>query len=308
MVMTRNGRHNTKEAAQSSPNTIPEARSTRGSGPGQRGLSQNDLIPKATIAEEVTKAIQEAIPAITEQIKEITRKVTEDRVVVQKLPFYKCSMPELHETGDPIAAMRWIRELENIFDAMKCADEDKVVYAVSVLRSEALYWWDMVKDTSEPTKMTWGQFKKLFEGMFCPARVVFQTERELARFEQGSQTVREYTTRFLELASVIVQTEEMKIDMYVRGLNYDIRIYILVSNRAGNRTKLHLVVEDALTMEALHSRQGEEMNDLKRKREESEGRSCTNCGKSHGGECRYGSKACYRCGELGHLARQCPSV
>ena len=75
-----------------------------------------------------------------------------------------------------------------------------------------------------------------------------------------------------------------------------------------NQTKLHQVVEVALRMESSYNRQVEEMNDLKRKREESESRSCTNCGKSHGGECRYGSKACYQCGELGHLARQCPSV
>lgn len=305
--MTRNGRCNTKEAAQPSSNTNPEASSTKGSELEQRGPAQNEFIPKEIIAEEVTKAIQAAIPAITEQIKEITSKVIEDRVVVQKLPFYNCSMPELHETGDPIAAMRWIRELENIFDAIKCADEDKVVYAVSMLRSEALYWWDMVTDTSGPTKITWDQFKKLFEDMFCPMRVVVQMERELAKFEQCSQTVREYTTRFLELASVskfVVQAEKTKMDMYVWGLNDNIRKYMLSSKH----TKLHQVVKAALTMESLHSQQEEEMNDLKRKREESESRSCTNCGKSHGGECRYGSKACYRCGELGHWARQCPSV
>ena len=56
------------------------------------------------------------------------------------------------------AAMRRIHEMENIFKVIKCAEEDKVVYAIAKLRSEALSVWrrDMVKVSSEPAAWTRG--------------------------------------------------------------------------------------------------------------------------------------------------------
>ncbi|GAV58120.1 zf-CCHC domain-containing protein [Cephalotus follicularis] len=30
------------------------------------------------------------------------------------------------------------------------------------------------------------------------------------------------------------------------------------------------------------------------------------CGKSHAGECKQGSSGCYRCGEVGHIKKDCP--
>ena len=33
---------------------------------------------------------------------------------------------------------------------------------------------------------------------------------------------------------------------------------------------------------------------------------CPQCGRTHSGECRRGTRACYRYGEQGHLRRDCP--
>ncbi|GJZ70146.1 hypothetical protein Tco_0633696, partial [Tanacetum coccineum] len=68
--------------------------------------------------------------------------------VVEKEDFSYC-MPEFIGLCDPIAAIWRIHEMENIFKAIKWANEDKVVYVISKLRSKALSaWWDMVKITS----------------------------------------------------------------------------------------------------------------------------------------------------------------
>lgn len=78
------------------------------------------------------------------------------------------------EVWDPIAAMRWISHMEDVFKDMKCGDDDKVAYGISMLRSEASVWWDTVKDTSGleiPTKMTWNRFKELFKEEFYPISV-----------------------------------------------------------------------------------------------------------------------------------------
>ncbi|XP_071695699.1 uncharacterized protein [Rutidosis leptorrhynchoides] len=148
--------------------------------------------------------------------------------------------PELREAFNPIAAMKWINEMENIVDAIKCTDEDKVMYAIAMLRSDALYWWNMVKDTSGP-KMTWNQFKEMFENKFCPENMVIQLEKELLNFKQGRKTVREYTCRFMELASVAK--------------------YLVATEKDENRQE---AVEVVIELE------NGEFENLKRKREESE--------------------------------------
>ncbi|PWA76878.1 zinc finger, CCHC-type, Retrotransposon gag domain protein [Artemisia annua] len=211
-------------------------------------------------------------------------------------------MPEFNGLCDPIAALRWIHEMENIFKAIKCADEEKVVYAIAKLRSEALSWWDMVKDTSVPT--AWNQFKEMFKAKFCPIRMVMQLEEELLTFKQGSQTVQEYAARFVEMAKYAehqVATEGRKMERFIRGLRTDIRE--IVSTK--DLTTFQEAVGAAQEVEKEFNKHSEERSDysIKRIREgSSESRMCTKCGKIHEGDCRYGSKGHYKRGKFGRLA------
>ncbi|GKA90684.1 hypothetical protein Tco_0812554 [Tanacetum coccineum] len=91
-------------------------------------------------------------------------------------------MPEFSGLCDPIAAICRIHEMEDILKAIRCADKDKVVYALFKLRSEALSaWWDIVK-----------------------------LEEELLTFKRGYQTEHQ------------VATEGRRMERFIRGLKSNI--------------------------------------------------------------------------------------
>ncbi|PKA53926.1 hypothetical protein AXF42_Ash011406 [Apostasia shenzhenica] len=49
--------------------------------------------------------------------------------------------PYFDGKADPFIAEDWLEEIENIFEAMECPDEKKVILATTAMRKDAQYWW-----------------------------------------------------------------------------------------------------------------------------------------------------------------------
>ena len=69
--------------------------------------------------------------------------------------------PDFHGVKDPIAARRWITDIESAQLTSFCPEGSKVRYAVGCLRDRAQDWWESVGDSlgaSVIEAMTWSDF------------------------------------------------------------------------------------------------------------------------------------------------------
>ncbi|KAJ9547289.1 hypothetical protein OSB04_019832 [Centaurea solstitialis] len=239
--------------------------------------------------------------------------------------FAACKPPIYKGERDPVLATRWVEEMDMVFETCKCATEDKVVYARSMLKADALNWWNVEAGgkTAEAVRtMTWEDFVRKFRMQFCPLAATKKLEEEFLQLEQGNLSVQEYTTRFIEkarFAGVYVPTEERKVERFIWGLRGNIREFVMSKEPA----TFQAAINAAETIECEKNRQATEMMGEMRKwdgpandprkgrfpRTDSRGgqnpnvRPCGKCQRVHQGDCRSGPPTCFRCRQPGHLSR-----
>ncbi|XP_020258885.1 uncharacterized protein LOC109835317 [Asparagus officinalis] len=142
--------------------------------------------------------------------------------------FKKLSPPSFEGTTDPTIAEHWITEMEKVFTYMKCPEEEKVDYAVYMLKDRAYGWWQMqVRTLGEKAyKISWEEFKKIFYEKYFPSTVRKQKEQEFRKLEKGDKTVAEYEEEFTYLSKFAIHllgNEEDRARRFEEGLRPDIR-------------------------------------------------------------------------------------
>ncbi|KAJ9552858.1 hypothetical protein OSB04_016903 [Centaurea solstitialis] len=223
--------------------------------------------------------------------------------------FAACKPPTYKGERDPVLALRWIEEIEMVFETCRCAVEDKVVYARSMLKADALHWWNVETGgggTEAVRTMSWKSFVAKFRSQFCPLAATKKMEEEFLQLKQGTLSVQEYTTRFIEksrFAEVYVPTEERRVERYIWGLTGSIREFVM----GKDPTTFQAAINAAELIEREKDRQMSRA--VGREKEVVWAVTCFQCGKpGHLSRDCPGKRSCFQCGSPDHIRPDCPQL
>ncbi|XP_027351165.1 uncharacterized protein LOC113862275 [Abrus precatorius] len=115
--------------------------------------------------------------------------------------FTRHDPPKFEGEFNPKGAQWWVTDVEKIFNAMGCREENKVAYATYLLCGEAEDFWRFARQTlpQEDGYIQWEAFNTIFLGNYFPWDLRKQKAREFLEMKQGSMTVGEYAVKFQEL-------------------------------------------------------------------------------------------------------------
>ena len=189
--------------------------------------------------------------------------------------------------------------------------------------------------------VTWERFKAFFFEKYFPQCIRDRKVSEFEELKQGKMTMAEYETKFTELARSaphMIDTDYKKAKKFEGELDLDVfdRVGVLklpkyvdvldkalmseaniaawkisksTSSTESERTKQK---KQKVEMTSNSITSANEKSRVKTVNKDSRGSNvnngiptCKECGKQHWGICCRLSRACFRCGQKGHLAKSC---
>nr|GFC04061.1 hypothetical protein [Tanacetum cinerariifolium] len=167
--------------------------------------------------------------------------------------------------------------MEKIFDVMSCEDAFKRRLDVYKFEGSALAWWKAYKQAKGGdawlVTMTWADFKKLFFLQFFPRAEQERLKREYHSIRQtNTETSTESTLNYLMCMSY--------------------KDVAQVANAARN-------------YEILHERDDEDTERPDKRQKSGDRHQPTSQQSSHRNHCRRAAGTCFKCGQAGHLQKDC---
>ncbi|XP_028118063.1 uncharacterized protein LOC114315649 [Camellia sinensis] len=233
--------------------------------------------------------------------------------------------PQFHGGLNPLKDEAWVLGIEKLFQVVPCLETQKALLATFTLKDEVKRWWMLICESNKD--IGWARFLEIFYNKYFPQCVRDRKVSEFMELKQNNMTVAEYEAKFTKVARFaphMVDTDYKKLRHFERGLRDDILEKV-------NVLKLETYIEvldQAIISEASIAKQTKSSTDWKSKKQgffskkrfskkQNTGSSstsnssrdtspmCNKCGKKHRGVCYCVLGACFKCGKIGHMARDC---
>jgi hypothetical protein len=228
---------------------------------------------------------------------------------------------------DASRVRQWCFSVDTFFEAAHAAAQARVSYAATLLRGNALTWWQSLSPNARPTE--WEAFKNALITYHQPISAVSVARDRLAQLTQRT-SVANYVKDFKDLALNIPNfSEDERLDRFKRGLKHDVRLHVALANPptfeeavtiAGQVDDIMYTFRRGHMIEPRTSNRPENFNqatpmeldavtrnDYSDQKSDQTRRPTKKSWSSNSGRSEEQRKGlCFYCKEPGHLAIQCP--
>ncbi|XP_022004410.1 uncharacterized protein LOC110901969 [Helianthus annuus] len=293
---------------------------------------------KATISEEVGKALEASLPQFIDRLQTTLLSIMDDKMnkmsdrdtgkskVCPYNKFMACKPPIYNGEVDPIVCQRWISDIEGVFERTHCDETDFMAYGTGQLRGQAKDWWDNLRKEHRikaTRMMMWEKFKTPPLRYYSPKAMINRIKEEFIQLRHSGESIEKITGILLDklmFCTKLVQTEEHKIYYHYNMLSAEYREFITPS-KYGHLTEIvNAAREREIELKKQIERGERRVFDInpspakKPKPNETPKKGiakggvprCRICGKTHKGECYFKNKPCPTCGKVRHVVANCP--